>query len=164
MPVIRLQTTIKAHKEIVFDLSRSIDFQSEINRSSNERAVAGRTSGLIGLNETVTWRGKHIGVWQHLTTRITEFNPPNFFVDEMEKGAFKSMRHEHYFFSSEDGTVMKDVFKYRAPLGILGWIANQLFLKAYMTNFLKERNRILKEYAENGKWREVLSNDKLYEE
>ncbi len=79
MPVIRLETYIKAEQKIVFDLSRSIDFQSEINRSSDERAVAGRTSGLIGLNETVTWRGKHLGVVQSLTTRVTEFDRPEFF-------------------------------------------------------------------------------------
>ncbi len=158
MPVIKLETNIKATKEIVFDLSRSIDFQSEINRSSDERAVAGRTSGLIGLNETVTWRGKHLGVMQTLTTRITEFERPYFFADEMVEGAFKSFRHEHYFSTWEEGTNMKDVFKFQAPLGILGKLANKLFLKAYMTNFLKGRNRVLKEYAESGKWREVVSD------
>ncbi|MDT0645890.1 SRPBCC family protein [Zunongwangia sp. F260] len=156
MPVIRLETHIKANRKIVFDLSRSIDFQSEAVKSSNERAVAGKTSGLIGLNETVTWHGKHLGVRQHLTTRMTDFDLPNFFADEMEKGAFKSIRHEHYFSTTEEGTLMKDVFKFRAPLGILGWLANKLFLKSYMTNFLKGRNRFLKEYAESGRWREVL--------
>lgn len=156
MPVIRLKTHIKAKQELVFDLARSIDFQSKAVTSSNEKAVAGRTSGLIGLNETVTYRGKHLGVWQHLTTRVTEFDPPHFFADEMVKGAFKSMRHEHYFSQTEDGTLMKDVFKFEAPLGPLGWLANKLFLEAYMTNFLKGRNKTLKEYAESGKWREVL--------
>jgi ligand-binding SRPBCC domain-containing protein len=156
MPVIELETYIKAEQQVVFDLSRSIDFQSEVNRSSNERAVAGRTGGLIGLNETVTWRGRHLGVVQSLTTRVTEFNRPYFFADEMVKGAFKSFRHEHYFSTSSGGTIMKDVFKFKAPLGILGWIANKLFLEAYMTRFLKGRNRILKEYAESGKWREIL--------
>ncbi len=156
MPVIRLETHIKAEQKIVFDLSRSIDFQSEINRSSDERAVAGRTSGLIGLNETVTWKGKHLGVVQSLTTRVTEFDRPNFFADEMVKGAFKSFRHEHYFSTSNGGTIMKDVFKFQAPLGILGELANKLFLRSYMTRFLKGRNKVLKDYAESGKWREVL--------
>lgn len=148
MPVIELETYIKASQQIVFDLSRSIDFQSKAVKSSNERAVGGRTSGLIGPGETVTWYGKHLGVWQHLTTQITDFDPPHFFADEMIKGAFKSMRHEHYFSTSEDGTIMKDVFRFESPLGILGRIANKLFLKAYMTRFLKARNRYLKEYAE----------------
>lgn len=163
MPIINLKTDIKANKNIVFDLSRSIDLQSKFNRFSNEKAVAGKTSGLIGLNETVTYRGKHLGVWQNLTSRVTDFDPPHFFADEMEKGAFKSMRHEHYFSSTEEGTIMKDVFEFQAPLGILGILANELFLKTYMTNFLNGRNRTIKEYAESGKWREVLpENDELY--
>lgn len=163
MPVIRLETHIKANRQIVFDLARSVDFQSKAVTSSNETAIAGKTSGLLGLNETVTYRGKHLGVSQQLTSRITEFDPPHFFVDEMEKGAFKSMRHEHYFSTTRAGTMMKDVFKFEAPLGILGSVANKLFLKTYMTNFLKGRNRTLREYAESGRWREVLpENEGLY--
>lgn len=156
MPEIILETLIKADRQIVFDLARSIDFQSEVNRSSDERAVAGRTGGLIGLGETVTWRGRHLGVVQRLSTKVTEFDPPHFFADEMLKGAFKSFRHEHYFISTKEGTIMKDVFSFKAPLGLLGRLANVLFLESYMTGFLKNRNRILKEYAESGKWREVL--------
>ena len=159
MPVIILETFIKADQQIVFDLARSIDFQSEAVKSSSEKAIAGRISGLIGLNETVTWYGKHLGVWQHLTTKITEFDPPRFFADEMVKGAFKSIRHDHYFSETEEGTLMKDVFKFQAPLGILGRIASKLFLEKYMANFLKERNRILKEYAETDRWREVLTDN-----
>lgn len=164
MPVIRIETHIKAKQQLVFDLARSIDFQSKVVTSSNEKAVAGRTSGLIKLNETVTYRGKHLGVWQNLTTRITELDRPNHFVDEMVKGAFKSIRHEHYFTGSEEGTIMKDIFKFEAPLGILGKIANTLFLKAYMTNFLKGRNRKLKETAESGKWRELLKDSDYFQE
>ncbi|WP_324720980.1 SRPBCC family protein [Salinimicrobium sp. HB62] len=156
MSVIRLETRIKAKQQIVFDLSRSIDFQSEVNRSSDERAVAGRTTGLIGPGETVTWRGRHLGIVQSLSTKVTEFDPPHFFADEMQKGAFKSFRHEHYFISTGEGTLMRDVFSFRTPLGVLGRLVNFLFLKAYMTNFLKNRNRILKEYAESGKWKEIL--------
>lgn len=163
MPVIKLETAIKSNNYIVFDLSRSIDFQSEINRSSDERAVAGKTSGLIGINESVTWRGKHFGIQQELTSKVKEFDRPHFFADEMIKGPFKSFRHEHYFIPTAEGTLMKDVFNFQTPLGILGKLANNLFLEAYMIKFLKGRNKILKEYAESGKWREVLPvNDELY--
>lgn len=61
MPVIELETHIKADRQIVFDLARSIDFQSKVVTSSNEKAVAGRTSRLIVLNETVTYRGNILG-------------------------------------------------------------------------------------------------------
>lgn len=90
MPIIKLETSINANRNIVFDLSRSIDLQSTFVTGSNEKAVAGRTSGLINLDETVTYRGNHLGVWQNLTSRITDLDRPHFFADEMEKGAFKS--------------------------------------------------------------------------
>ncbi|SDS34941.1 SRPBCC family protein [Christiangramia echinicola] len=158
MPIIQLETLIKARQEIVFDLARSIDFQSKAVTKSSEKAVAGRTSGLIRLDETVTYQGKHLGVKQSLTTKVTEFDRPHFFVDEMVQGAFKSFRHEHYFYSTSKGIFMKDAFIFEAPLGILGLMANKLFLKDYMTNFLKGRNRTLKEYAESGKWKKILED------
>ena len=156
MPIIKLQTPIKANRDIVFDLSRSIDLQSKYVTGSNEKAVAGRTSGLIRLDETVTYRGKHLSVRQNLTSRVIEFNRPNFFVDEMVQGAFKSLRHEHHFIATEEGTIMKDIFDFESPLGVLGKLANVLFLKAYMINFLKNRNKIIKEFAESGRWKEIL--------
>ncbi len=155
MPVIKLETLINASNKIVFDLSRSIDFQSNFV-GSNEKAIAGRTTGLIELNETVTWRGKHVGVMQELTSKITDYDRPYFFADEMQKGAFKSLRHEHYFIAKEGGTLMKDVFIFTSPFGLLGKLANTLFLTSYMTGFLKRRNNRIKEYAENGKWRNIL--------
>lgn len=155
MPIIKLQTSIKANRYIVFDLSRSIDLQSKFVTDSSEKAVAGRTSGLINLGETVTYRGKHLGVKQNLTSKITEFDRPHLFVDEMQKGAFKSLRHEHHFIETEEGTMMKDIFIFESPLGILGKLANTLFLKSYMTNFLKNRNKVIKEFAESGRWKDI---------
>ena len=94
MPKIVLKTEINAKKEIVFDLSRSINLHKISTEHTDEEAIAGVTSGLIGLNEWVTWRARHFGINQNLTTKITEFEYPNFFSDEMVKGAFKSFKHE----------------------------------------------------------------------
>jgi ligand-binding SRPBCC domain-containing protein len=145
---IELTTHINAPIEKVFDLSRSIDLHMESTKQTGEKAIAGKTSGLIGLGETVTWRAKHFGIWQTLTSKITEFDKPNFFVDEMVQGAFKCIRHEHHFIKANDHTIMKDVFVYESPLGILGRLFNWLILTRYMTKLLKERNRVIKEAAE----------------
>lgn len=110
MPRIELTTDINASKEIIFDLSRSVDLHEISTKHTNEKAIAGITSGLIGLDESVTWRARHFGVYQKLTSRITEFDRPFFFVDEMVDGPFKSFRHEHHFFSSEIVTRMTDIF------------------------------------------------------
>ncbi|WP_227006207.1 SRPBCC family protein [Rufibacter latericius] len=55
---------------------------------------------------------------------------------------------------------MTDVFHYFSPLGVLGKLADYLFLKQYMSRLLLERNRVIKEVAENGKWQEVLAIEK----
>jgi ligand-binding SRPBCC domain-containing protein len=149
MPVIRLNTIINASQAVVFDLARSIDLHKISTAHTNEEAVAGKTSGLIGMGESVTWKAKHFGVIQLLTSKITAFEYPNHFTDEMVSGAFKSFKHEHIFTEENGVTVMTDVFDYTSPYGILGRMADTLFLKRYMRNLLMERNRIVKEYAED---------------
>lgn len=148
MPTIELHTRINAPIEKVFNLSRSIDLHMESTKQTGEQAIAGRTSGLIELGETVTWRAKHFGIRQNLTSKITEFNSPTLFVDEMVSGAFKSFRHEHHFSQVDGQTLMKDIFVFESPLGVLGKLFNWLTLKKYMTNLLETRNKVIKEAAE----------------
>jgi len=149
MPKIELFTEIHAPIEKVFDLSRSIDLHIESTKQTGEHAIAGRTSGLIELGETVTWRARHFGIWQSLTSKITDYNYPTFFADEMMSGAFKSFRHEHHFLVVDNGTLMRDVFAFESPFGILGRRFNWLILTKYMTKLLLERNRVIKLVAES---------------
>ncbi|MGZ3767192.1 MAG: SRPBCC family protein [Mucilaginibacter sp.] len=150
MPKIELLTEINAPIERCFDLARSIDLHMESTKQTGEKAIAGRTTGLIGLGETVTWRAKHFGLWQTLTSKITEFDRPNCFVDEMVQGAFKSFRHEHHFIMANDHTLMTDLFGFESPLGILGRLFNSVILTHYMTKLLIQRNKIIKDAAEAG--------------
>lgn len=149
MPLKTLETYINADKQTVFDLARSIDLHQISTKHTNEKAIAGRLSGLIELNETVTWQARHFGITQKLTSKITQFESPDFFVDEMLSGAFKSIKHEHRFLEQESGTLMIDIFDYVSPLGILGRIADRMFLCSYLKELLIKRNSVIKEYAEN---------------
>lgn len=149
MPRIELTLIVNAPIDVCFDAARSIDLHMESTKHTGEQAIAGRTSGLIELDEIVTWRAKHFGIWQMLTSKITEMDKPYFFVDEMQQGAFHSLRHEHHFKAIDSGkTEMKDIFIYKSLLGVLGSIADVLFLERYMRNFLAKRNEVVKEYAE----------------
>jgi ligand-binding SRPBCC domain-containing protein len=78
------------------------------------------------------------------------------FIDEMQKGDFKRMRHEHYFWQKAEETTMTDVFSFKSPYGVVGNIADALFLKHYMKRLLVQRNNIIKEYAETERWKSVL--------
>jgi len=149
MTIIKLQTKIKAPIEIVFNLSRNIDIHLFSTSQTNEKAVAGKTSGLIELNETVTWKGKHFGIYLKHSSKITEMEFPNYFVDIMEEGHFKSFRHEHYFSEENSFTTMKDVLIYETPFGIFGKLFDKILLKNHMKKFLLERNSVLKNISEN---------------
>lgn len=149
MTIIYLSTFISASQNVVFDLSRSVDLHQISTKQTHEKVISGRMSGLIELGESVTWRAKHFGFFQELTSKITAFEMPHSFTDEMVSGAFKSFRHIHKFEPMDNGTNMIDIFSFVSPLGILGKVANYLFLKRYMKNLLITRNLIIKEYAEN---------------
>lgn len=156
MPVIDITTSIAAPVERVFDLARSIDLHTDSVSSTGERAIAGVTSGLIGLDEEVTWRARHLGIWQTLTVRITRYERPHLFVDTMIRGAFRGFHHEHVFVPTAEGTAMRDIFDYTSPLGVLGRLADRLFLERYMRGFLIARNRTLKAVAESDAWQRYL--------
>lgn len=111
-------------------------------------AVAGVTSGLINLNESVTFRGKHFGLYQTHTSKITAMEIPHYFVDEMTKGRFESFRHEHTFVEKNGKTAMIDTIEYRTPFGILGKLFDKVILKSYLTKMITERNQFLKDLAE----------------
>jgi ligand-binding SRPBCC domain-containing protein len=149
MPVIVLRTRVVAPPARCFDLARDVELHQRSTAASRERAVAGVTSGLLGAGDEVTWEARHFGVRQRLTSRITEFDPPKRFVDEMVRGAFARFRHEHQFLSVPEGTDVVDIFDYTAPLGPLGRLADGLFLRRYMTRLLRERNAYLKRAAES---------------
>lgn len=156
MPKIELITEINSTLEICFDLSRSIDLHKISTAQTNEQAIAGRTSGLINLNESVTWQATHFGVKQKMTSKITAFERPNYFIDEQVKGIFKSIVHEHKFEKVGNMIIMKDIFEFHSPFGLLGKLFNLLVLTNYLKRFLITRNQIIKEFAETEKWKVVL--------
>ena len=140
MKEIILHTIINAPIERCFDLSTSIDLHKISASKSKEQAINGITSGLIKLNETVTWKAKHFGFWHKMKVEITEYEKPNYFVDEMIEGAFKSMKHRHEFKQTKNGTEMTDIFEFSSPFGFLGKIVDNYVLRNYMSKFIEERN------------------------
>ena len=150
MATIRIEIDIAAAPSVCFDLARSVDAHVASTSATGERAVGGVTTGLLKLGEEVTWRARHFGVTQELTSRITFFDRPNSFRDEMVRGAFRRLVHDHHFEPVAAGTRMVDVFDFNAPLGALGVLAERLFLTAYLSRFLETRAQELKRLAESG--------------
>ena len=149
MPIIDIELLVHAPAGRVFDLCRSVEAPIDSTGKTREVAVAGKTSGLMELGDTVTWEATHFWVRQRLTSEITRFDRPRYFRDSMVRGAFARFDHDHWFDEVEGGTLMRDRFDFDAPLGPLGHIANALFLTRYMRRFLEERAHAIKRMAED---------------
>jgi ligand-binding SRPBCC domain-containing protein len=148
--VVRIETVIRAPVERCFDLARDPDLHAHSLGHTGERVVARTGRGLLALGDEVTFEGRHFGVRQRLTARITRFEPPHLFEDRLVRGAFRSFSHLHAFRQTEAGTIMTDRFEYRAPLGPLGAIAERLLLSRYLRRLLTARAAYLKACAEQG--------------
>ncbi len=156
MPTIHLTTFVKAPPARVFDLSRSIEVHKKSLRHTGEEAVGGVRMGLIGLDETVTWKAKHLGKQRLLKSKVTAMKKNEQFTDEMLEGDFRSMRHEHHFKPIENGTLMIDYFSYEMPFGVLGKLIDRFYLRSYMTRLLETRNEHIRELAESEQWKRFL--------
>lgn len=149
MTTIHLRTEINAPIQTVFDLNRSIDIHKLSTSKSNETAIAGTTSGLINQGETVTWRGKHFGIYLTHKSLIPEMEFPNYFIDEMIEGRFQKFKHRHDFIEEGNKTIMIDTIEYQTPFGIFGKTFDKLVLKNHLTKFIQERNHFIKSTAES---------------
>src|ERR1700753_978539 len=145
MPTIHLTTFVAAPAARVFDLARSIDLHRKSMAHTSEEAIAGTTSGLIRLDETVTWKAKHLGKTRILKSKNTDKNAPLSFTDEIEQGDLKSIRHEHHFKRIDNGTLLIALFHFESPYGGLGRLINHLFLTNYLKKLLEIRNQSIKE-------------------
>lgn len=156
MPKIELVTIIHAPIERCFDLARSIDLHKLSTAGTDEEAISGKTTGLIGKDEHVTWKAKHFGITQRLTSKITAFEHPYHFRDEMLEGPFRMIRHDHLFETRQGETLMRDEFEFESPCGILGKWFTKIILERYLRNLLTSRNQVIKETAEGPRWQLIL--------
>lgn len=150
MPIILLTTEILAPIETVFDLARSVDLHMKSTAATRERAIAGKTSGLIGPGESVTWEATHFWVRQKLSVTITQFERPYHFRDSMVSGVFARFDHDHHFESHGNKTLMTDCLDFTSPCGLIGRLADHLFVTRHLRRLLSARNLCIKKFAESG--------------
>lgn len=150
------ETIISAPIERCFMLSLSVDLHVLAAKAAKEKAVGGKTSGIMELGDSVTWLAKHFGIYQKFTSMIVKYQYPDYFWDEMMKGPFKTFRHEHYFEFKNDMTIMKDILVFESPGSVFGKMVNKMFLQKYLENFLGKRNKVIKMFAETDRWKSIL--------
>ncbi len=150
MPVISLVTEIHAPIELCFDLCRDLETHTRTVAHTRERLVGDKKTGLAELGDVLVFEAVHFGVRQRLSSEITELVRPTLFADVALSGAFQSLYHRHEFTRVSETTLMRDRLEWTSPLGLLGRLADMLFLKRHMLRFLVTRNRNLKAIVEAG--------------
>lgn len=156
MPTIHLTTFIGAPHQVVFDLCRHMGLQKEAMAKHGHEAVGGTASGLIDIDDTVTWRGKHFFKSRSLQLRTAEMKRHEMFADEQVAGKFRQLRHERYFKPCDNGTILIDLFHFESPYGVAGRWFNDLYLTRYIRRILEQRNDAIRQAAESGKWKQLL--------
>ncbi|MBL0068382.1 MAG: SRPBCC family protein [Chitinophagaceae bacterium] len=156
MPTIHLTSFVAAPAEVVFDLSRHVGLHKISMQSYKEEAVSGTRMGLIEKDDTITWKARHLLKNRLLKVKITDMQIPQSFTVEQAKGDFKVMKHEHHFKPCDNGTIMIDLFYFESPYGFIGQWFSALYLGKYLKRLLEKRHDTIKEYAEGGKWKNLL--------
>ncbi|SHJ02993.1 SRPBCC family protein [Flavobacterium terrae] len=151
MTNLHFETITNTEVELIFNLSRNIDAHLDSLHKTKEKAISGKTHGLIELGEKVTWEGKHFGLYLTHESTITQMSKFESFTDEMTKGCFKSFIHHHRFIPQNTSTLMIDDIYYETPFGILGKFFDKLVLKRHLKKMILERNKYLKQQAEKTK-------------
>lgn len=92
------------------------------------------------------------GIKTNWITEITHIRDKSYFVDEQRVGPYKLWHHQHIIIPKNNGILMKDNVSYQPPLGILGVIANKLFINKKLNVIFDYRAIVLaKKYPMNKK-------------
>ena len=78
-------------------------------------------------------------------TEITHIREREYFVDEQRVGPYKMWHHQHILEENDGVVIMKDIITYQPPFGLLGAIANQLFIKQKLNQIFEFREQAVNE-------------------
>ncbi len=92
-----------------------------------------------------------LGLKMHWVTEITHVVENQYFVDEQRFGPYQLWHHKHFLKEVAGGVEMTDILHYKAPFGIIGKIANALFIKNKINEIFQYRFQKLESIFNHGK-------------
>ncbi|MEM9887245.1 MAG: SRPBCC family protein [Bacteroidota bacterium] len=78
-------------------------------------------------------------------TEITHIKEGKYFVDEQRFGPYALWHHEHHFERQADGILMTDMLHYKVPYGIIGSIADAVFVDRKVEEIFTYRKEAVEE-------------------
>lgn len=91
-----------------------------------------------------------LGIPLYWMTEITHVEESRYFIDEQRFGPYRLWHHQHHFREVPGGVEMTDIVHYKNPLGLLGKLANSLFVRRKLKNIFSYRFKKTEELF--GQW------------
>ena len=150
--------SIKTVQKIPISLERAWDFFSN---PANLQAITPDNMGFKVISKhhgDIMYAGQIIeytvkpvlGIPLYWMTEITQVKDKKYFIDEQRFGPYALWHHQHHFKAIPGGVEMTDIVHYKNPLGILGKLANTLFVRNKLKGIFDYRFRKVEELF--GKW------------
>lgn len=86
-----------------------------------------------------------LGIPLYWMTEITHVVEGKYFIDEQRFGPYTLWHHQHHFREVDGGVEMTDLIHYKIPLGIIGRVANMLFVRQKLNDIFNYRYEKVKE-------------------
>lgn len=80
-----------------------------------------------------------LGIPMYWMTEITHVAEGEYFIDEQRFGPYALWHHQHHFREVAGGVEMTDIVHYKIPLGLLGSIADWLFVRRKLKSIFDYR-------------------------
>ena len=84
-----------------------------------------------------------LGIPLTWVTEITHVVEQSYFVDEQRIGPYALWHHQHKLEEIPGGVLMTDTISYQPPLGLLGALANALFIRKQLQKIFAYRTQAL---------------------
>jgi ligand-binding SRPBCC domain-containing protein len=151
--------TIKTVQKIPVSLDRAWDFFSN---PANLQAITPDDMGFkiisrhhgdkMYAGQIIEYTVKPIlGIPVYWMTEITQVKDKEYFIDEQRYGPYSLWHHQHHFKAINGGVEMTDIVHYKMPLGLIGRLANKLFVRRKLSKIFTYR--YLKVIELFGKWK-----------
>jgi ligand-binding SRPBCC domain-containing protein len=86
-----------------------------------------------------------LGIRLNWVTEITQVDHRKFFIDEQRQGPYSTWHHEHHFKEVYGGVEMRDILFYKVPFGILGKLADAVFVRSKVQEIFRFREKKIEE-------------------
>ena len=102
--------------------------------------LEGRPGGALVKGQRFVYRFTLFGIGFPWVTHIDEVTETHF-IDSQERGVYKSFRHLHAFYPTENGTLMLDRVDYQLPFWVLNPLLNALVVRPMLEAIFRYRAR-----------------------